>query len=151
MHVGDVIHAGEVKGATKEDILGQSSTVEKEGIGENIPEVEEPSEPVLPPVKAVTMPHKPSSKKRAPIRVSTPPVIGDYDLPTVDFLHEPDTEQKPTDSKEALMANARLMQTTLGQFGIEVSLGDITKGPNHHPLRITSGTGYQTAENYQSE
>ena len=27
------------------------------------------------------------------------------------------------------MANARLMQTTLGQFGIEVSLGDITKGP----------------------
>ncbi len=129
MHVGDVIHAGEVKGATTEDILGQSSTVEKEGIGENIPEVEEPSEPVLPPVKAVTMPHKPSSKKRAPIRVSTPPVIGDYDLPTADFLHEPDTEQKPTDSKEALMANARLMQTTLGQFGIEVSLGDITKGP----------------------
>jgi len=129
MHVGDVIHAGEVKGATTEDILGQSSTVEKEGIGEKIPEVEEPSEPVLPPVKAVTVPHKPSSKKRAPIRVSTPPVIGDYDLPTVDFLHEPDTEQKPTDSKEVLMANARLMQTTLGQFGIEVSLGDITKGP----------------------
>jgi len=27
------------------------------------------------------------------------------------------------------MANARLMQNTLGQFGIEVTLGDITKGP----------------------
>ena len=27
------------------------------------------------------------------------------------------------------MANARLMQNTLSQFGIEVSLGDITKGP----------------------
>ncbi|HEY4951910.1 MAG TPA: DNA translocase FtsK, partial [Verrucomicrobiae bacterium] len=31
--------------------------------------------------------------------------------------------------KEELMANARLMQQTLAQFDIEVSLGDITKGP----------------------
>ena len=36
---------------------------------------------------------------------------------------------KPTESKEELMANARLMQSTLAQFDIEVSLGDITKGP----------------------
>ncbi len=36
---------------------------------------------------------------------------------------------KPTESKEELMANARLMQQTLAQFEIEVSLGDITKGP----------------------
>jgi S-DNA-T family DNA segregation ATPase FtsK/SpoIIIE len=36
---------------------------------------------------------------------------------------------KPTESKEELMANARLMQQTLAQFDIEVSLGDITKGP----------------------
>ena len=32
------------------------------------------------------------------------------------------------------MANARLMQQTLAQFDIEVSLGDITKGPDHYPL-----------------
>ena len=36
---------------------------------------------------------------------------------------------KPTESKEELMANARLMQQTLAQFDIEVALGDITKGP----------------------
>jgi S-DNA-T family DNA segregation ATPase FtsK/SpoIIIE len=36
---------------------------------------------------------------------------------------------KPTESKEELMANARLMQQTLAQFDIEVQLGDITKGP----------------------
>jgi DNA segregation ATPase FtsK/SpoIIIE, S-DNA-T family len=36
---------------------------------------------------------------------------------------------RPTESKEELMANARLMQSTLAQFGIEVALGDITKGP----------------------
>ena len=45
------------------------------------------------------------------------------------MLHMPDPHVKPTESKEELMANARLMQNTLAQFGIEVSLGDITKGP----------------------
>src|SRR6202012_5090137 len=48
---------------------------------------------------------------------------------SLDFLQLPDTTLKPTESKEELMANARLMQQTLAQFDIEVSLGDITKGP----------------------
>ena len=47
----------------------------------------------------------------------------------MDFLQQPDLTIKPTESKEDLMANARLMQQTLAQFDIEVSLGDITKGP----------------------
>jgi S-DNA-T family DNA segregation ATPase FtsK/SpoIIIE len=47
----------------------------------------------------------------------------------MDFLQLPDMTVKPTESKEELMANARLMQQTLAQFDIEVSLGDITKGP----------------------
>ena len=34
---GDVIHAGEVKGASTEDILGQSTTVEEAGLGEELP------------------------------------------------------------------------------------------------------------------
>ena len=133
MHVGDVIHAGEVKGATTEDILGKSSTVEDEGIGEEIPasssdDQDNPSNPPSAP-KAVSQPYRRPSKKKQPIRVAVPPVIGDYHLPTVKFLNEPDKNLKPTDSKEELVANARLMQNTLGQFGIEVSLGDITKGP----------------------
>jgi S-DNA-T family DNA segregation ATPase FtsK/SpoIIIE len=36
---------------------------------------------------------------------------------------------KPTESKEELLANARLMQQTLAQFDIQAELGDITKGP----------------------
>src|SRR4029078_6054909 len=52
-----------------------------------------------------------------------------YQLPPLDFLQHPDPNLKPTESKEELMANARLMQQTLAQFDIEVSLGDITKGP----------------------
>ena len=56
-------------------------------------------------------------------------MIGNYQLPPLDFLQHPDMTVKPTESKEELMANARLMQQTLAQFDIEVSLGDITKGP----------------------
>ena len=61
--------------------------------------------------------------------VASVPMIGNYQLPSLDFLQLPDLTVKPTESKEELMANARLMQQTLAQFDIEVSLGDITKGP----------------------
>jgi len=47
----------------------------------------------------------------------------------MEFLQHPDLTLKPTESKEELMENAKLMQRTLEQFDIEVSLGDITKGP----------------------
>jgi DNA segregation ATPase FtsK/SpoIIIE and related proteins len=74
-------------------------------------------------------PPKPKPKKPKPITVASTPIIGNYQLPSLDFLQHPDPNIKPTESKEELMANARLMQQTLAQFDIEVSLGDITKGP----------------------
>jgi len=72
---------------------------------------------------------KPRPKKPKPLTVSQTPIIGNYQLPPMDFLQHADMTAKPTESKEELMANARLMQQTLAQFDIEVSLGDITKGP----------------------
>jgi S-DNA-T family DNA segregation ATPase FtsK/SpoIIIE len=75
-------------------------------------------------VRKPRMPRKPK-----PITVASTPIIGNYKLPPMDFLQHPDLTLKPTESKEELMANARLMQQTLAQFEIEVSLGDITKGP----------------------
>lgn len=72
---------------------------------------------------------RPAPRKPKPIAVAATPMIGNYQLPPMDFLQHPDLTAKPTESKEELMANARLMQQTLAQFGIEVSLGDITKGP----------------------
>ena len=68
-------------------------------------------------------------KKPKPMAVASVPMIGNYQLPSFDFLQHPDMTVKATESKEELMANARLMQQTLAQFDIEVSLGDITKGP----------------------
>lgn len=72
---------------------------------------------------------KPAPRRPKPMTVASVPMIGNYQLPTMDFLQQPDLTVKPTESKEELMANARLMQQTLAQFDIEVSLGDITKGP----------------------
>ena len=48
-----------------------------------------------------------------------------YQLPSLDLLDY----ALPSESKEELLANARLLQQTLAQFDIEVALGDITKGP----------------------
>ncbi len=70
-----------------------------------------------------------TARKPKRITVAATPSIGNYELPTVDFLNFPDTTVQAGESKELLLANARLMQQTLAQFGIEVALGDITRGP----------------------
>jgi DNA segregation ATPase FtsK/SpoIIIE, S-DNA-T family len=68
-------------------------------------------------------------RKPQPIAVAATPVIGNYQLPSGELLGLPDPNVRPTETKEELMANARLMQNTLAQFDIEVAVGDITKGP----------------------
>ena len=110
----EVIPAREVVAATSADILG------KKPDGEPKPE----SEVVI---NGLAKPRVP--KRPKPITVASTPMIGNYQLPPHDFLQHPDLNVKPTESKEELMANARLMQQTLAQFDIEVALGDITKGP----------------------
>ncbi|HEX9047998.1 MAG TPA: DNA translocase FtsK 4TM domain-containing protein, partial [Verrucomicrobiae bacterium] len=151
----EVIPAKEVAAATTEQILGRKSEttppqpkpVEPEEMPETEPEVTEKAEAEkVEPAKAaepkpepiVTIadgsappPAKPkiTPKKHKPMTVASVPMIGNYQVPSFDFLQHPDLTVKPTESKEELMANARLMQQTLAQFDIEVSLGDITKGP----------------------
>ena len=91
-----------------------------------------PDEPKAEPVVHIadnSVSKRRTPKKPKPITVASTPIIGNYQLPPMDFLQHPDMTVKPTESKEELMANARLMQQTLAQFEIEVSLGDITKGP----------------------
>ncbi|MCI0538733.1 MAG: DNA translocase FtsK, partial [Verrucomicrobiales bacterium] len=98
-----------------------SNEVPIAGPGERPPNINDQSGAVLKP--------KPPLRKPKPITVAATPMIGNYQLPPADFLQLPDPAVRPTESKEELVANARLMQSTLAQFGIEVSLGDITKGP----------------------
>ncbi len=146
MEVGDVIKAGEIPAATTADILGTKNKPKTEewspAKAEPVPviaevramEVAEDSAASLKPLPEVDEPlpvikPKPGPRKPKPITVASVPMIGNYQLPPMDFFQYPDTTLKPTESKEELMANARLMQGTLAQFGIDVQLGDITKGP----------------------
>jgi DNA segregation ATPase FtsK/SpoIIIE, S-DNA-T family len=151
---GEVIPAHEVAAATTADILGKKSEVKKESDGKGEEESassesassesassrrrlqgetdEKDAEAKPEEVNVIGLPKptpKPTAKKPKPITVASTPMIGNYQLPSHDFLQHPDPNIKPTESKEELMANARLMQQTLAQFDIDVSLGDITKGP----------------------
>ena len=101
----------------------QARNLEKE-IGESNSGVFEILRPTLSLLTELQTPRKPK-----PMAVANVPMIGNYQLPPMDFLQRADMTLKPTESKEELMVNARLMQQTLAQFDIEVQLGDITKGP----------------------
>ena len=132
---GVVIPASELKAASTEDVLGRKSeapakTEDKDSDGEDAEKSEEKSdEPKPEPVINITGLTRPKPKPKKPITVASTPMIGNYQLPSMDFLQMPDMTLKPTESKEELLANARLMQQTLAQFDIPVELGDITKGP----------------------
>jgi S-DNA-T family DNA segregation ATPase FtsK/SpoIIIE len=119
---GDVIPAKEIAAAVTADAVGKgTSSAEADSGLEKV--VELPEAPAAP-----SKPRQPPRKPK-PIAVAATPLIGNYKLPPLDFLQFPDASVRPTESKEELMANARLMQQTLAQFDIEVALGDITKGP----------------------
>ena len=122
----EVIPAAEVAATTTSDVLGRSSgsknAVEKfrESEGEHTE---------IPPHSGSPARSKSFARRTKPLAVASAPIIGNYKLPPMEILNYPDPNVKPTESKEDLMANARLMQNTLAQFDIEVALGDITKGP----------------------
>ncbi len=126
---GEVIPAHEVAAATTEEILGKHAAKDADNGKADAADGEPKPEDEVPNVVDNSVARKRPAHKRKPLTVASAPAIGNYQLPTIDFLQLPDTTVKPTESKEELMANARLMQNTLAQFDIEVSLGDITKGP----------------------
>jgi S-DNA-T family DNA segregation ATPase FtsK/SpoIIIE len=136
----EIISASEVKAAaTTGDVLGAKADAAKpakDELAEPEPSAaatddDKPGEPKPEPqINVIGLtPTRPKPKPRKPITVAATPMIGNYQLPSLDFLQLPDLTVKPTESKEELLANARLMQQTLAQFDIPVELGDITKGP----------------------
>src|SRR5262245_16680587 len=138
---GEVISAKEIAAATTADVLGKSPECEITSADSKAADPLDSTGEKQEPVTAVTSAQsvnitdntgartKRQPKKPKPIAVAATPLIGNYQLPPLDFLQFPDLAFRPTESKEELMANARLMQSTLAQFDIEVALGVITKGP----------------------
>jgi len=142
---GEVISPRELGAATKAEVLGDSGEGEKPADAAKLESPKPDDKPSMEPgaggepvagaksgpeIKITGLtPTRPKPKPRKPITVASTPLIGNYQLPTLEFLQMPDLSLKPTESKEELLANARLMQQTLAQFDIPVELGDITKGP----------------------
>jgi S-DNA-T family DNA segregation ATPase FtsK/SpoIIIE len=151
---GEVISAKEIAAASTGDILGKGRSLKGDEAKDAEGEPTEFPEPVItvdgepaptttnaavaateaatvapaPPLTPTPKP-KPAPKKPKPIAVASTPMIGNYQLPSLDLLNVPEPNLVPTETKEQLMERARLMQQTLAQFDIEVQLGDITKGP----------------------
>ncbi|MDP9291836.1 MAG: DNA translocase FtsK [Verrucomicrobiota bacterium] len=66
---------------------------------------------------------------KAAIEPKSPQHFEDYQLPSLDLLDEPDfAGRQAADPEELRKIQATLIET-LGQFGISVDAGDITKGP----------------------
>ena len=129
--------------ASAKDILGKESQIEPRTDGVLEPAIanaevaaktddaaapEAPKHPA-PVVIDTNVIRRPQLKKKKPMTVASVPMIGNYQLPPMDFLQHADQTLKPTESREELLANANLMRQTLAQFDVQVEVGDITKGP----------------------
>ena len=111
----------EHKAANADDILGQADdTTDSDTKPDDPPEPDAPTKPKLPR-------HLP--KPKGPTSVAKTPKVMGYKLPKSMLLDEPEPATAPTETREQLLSNARLLKDTLKQFNIEVTEGDITKGP----------------------
>ena len=78
-------------------------------------------------------PQKPTIKEQKPPKKEKPTlvgekIIGDYKLPSLDLLDDP----PPFSSrqiKDDLMANAKVLEETLADFGVSAHTADIERGP----------------------
>ena len=111
----------EHKAANTDDILGQADdTTESEAKPDVTTKPDAPAKPKLP--RHIPKPKGPTSVAK------TPKVMG-YKLPKSILLDESEPSTAPTETRDQLLSNARLLKDTLKQFNIDVTEGDITKGP----------------------
>ncbi|MEE2947532.1 MAG: DNA translocase FtsK [Verrucomicrobiota bacterium] len=121
----------EHKVATTEDILGQADEAKDESKEKPNETTEDETKPDEPEPKTTPKPKLPRhlAKPKGPASVAKTPKVKGYKLPKSMLLDEPEPLTAPTETREQLLANARLLKDTLQQFRIEVTEGDITKGP----------------------
>ena len=108
----------------------QSARVEPDSNGE-LPLVTEEARPV--PQIIDTAAAQPKAKlakeKVEKIIPNEPAHFDDYKMPEIDLLDEIDESSRQAADPEELLAIQATLIETLGQFGITVAPGDITKGP----------------------
>ncbi len=75
----------------------------------------------------------------------------DYDLPGFDLLDAVEEEEAPEANRDELLATQRTIVDTLRAFGIEVTPGDITRGPTITRYEIYPSTGLRVSRISQLE
>ena len=146
VEMGEVITAEEVKASTekvsvesdkakeksetKDSVDHKAVSVEKAiGIEVNSePETDDNSKDDSSPEQKPKL-SKPSLINKGSLSVAQTPKVKDYKLPGSLALDEAEESDVPAEPREKLLANAKLLKDTLLQFRIEVTEGDITKGP----------------------
>jgi S-DNA-T family DNA segregation ATPase FtsK/SpoIIIE len=58
-----------------------------------------------------------------------PPDWSKYKLPPIDLLDFPPIKERKSDVKEDLTLNRQILEMTMREFGLDVQMGDVTKGP----------------------
>jgi len=74
-----------------------------------------------------------------------------YELPGFDLLDEVEEEEAQEDNREEMLATQRTIVETLKAFGIDVSPGDITRGPTITRYEIYPSTGLRVSRISQLE
>ena len=75
----------------------------------------------------------------------------DYELPGFDLLDVDDNPEAPEANRDELMATQRKIIDTLKAFGIDVTAGDITRGPTITRYEIYPSTGLRVSRISQLE
>jgi DNA segregation ATPase FtsK/SpoIIIE, S-DNA-T family len=75
----------------------------------------------------------------------------DYELPGFDLLDADEEEEAPEANRGELLATQRVIIETLKAFGIEVTPGDITRGPTITRYEIYPSTGLRVSRISQLE
>ena len=74
-----------------------------------------------------------------------------YELPGFDLLDAVEDEEAPEANRDELLSNQRVIIETLKAFGIEVTPGDITRGPTITRYEIYPSTGLRVSRISQLE
>ncbi len=135
---GEVISAREIEAATAADVLGKANT-----------KTDAKADPAAALSAAPAGKPKVLQAKPKPIKVASTPMIGNYQLPAMGLLHHPDPNVKPTETREELVANARLMQQHTRPVPNSGGARRYHQRPHDHPLRAASGAGREAGKNHR--
>jgi len=100
---------------------------------------------------AVAPGSKPFERKKPTHQFLSVSDFEDYELPGFDLLDESDDEDAPEANRDELLETQQLIVETLKAFGIEVTPGDITRGPTITRYEIYPSTGLRVSRISQLE